>query len=93
MSTLVFALLCFILRVAAEASAVLELTGDIPKMIWGERDAIICELTLDRVNTRLTSTCPLFTAENDELKAKVVTLDADNTEMKMELAELKTENA
>ena len=97
MSKLVFVFHCFFLHVAAGNSGVLTLAGDMPKMLWGGVEQPVCELILDRENTRLKSTCPLFTVENDELKAKVATLEAvvaelntENAEMKTELTELKT---
>jgi hypothetical protein len=36
----------------------------------------VCEMILDRENTRLDSTCPLFTAENTELKTEIAELKA-----------------
>ena len=88
MAKLTFVLLSVILRVAAETSAILEMSGDAGKIIWGELENPVCELILDRANNRLNSTCDIFTTENDLLKAKVSTLEAkvstveaDNTEL------------
>ena len=88
MAKLTSVLLSFILRAAAEASAVLEMSGDAGKIIWSELENPVCELILDRANTRLNSTCDIFTTENDLLKAevstleaKVSTVEADNTEL------------
>ena len=39
-------------------SALLELTGHLPKIALGDRDAPICELSLDRTSTQLVSSWP-----------------------------------
>ena len=92
MPTFAVALLSFILHVAAEESAVLEMTGDMPKIMWGDLGDPVCALTLNRTNTRLDSTCNIFTTENAELKAEVATLKAESAQLTTEVSELKADN-
>jgi len=88
MAKLTVVLLSVILRAAAETSAILEMSGDAGKIIWGKLENPVCELILDRANTRLNSTCDIFTTENDLLKAKVSTLEAKVSTVEADNAEL-----
>jgi hypothetical protein len=50
------------------SGAIIELTGDAPKIIFGTIESPICELSLDRTNGRLDSTCSLNTGRRlDEI--------------------------
>ena len=81
----------FVLVVVSFANAValdgaaLALTGGAPKILFGEMDAPVCELALDRENTRLNSTCDISTAEIAELKAKVEQLETWKTTMEAQM--------
>ena len=45
----------------APTGAILEMTGDVPRIIFGDIAEPVCELLLDRINNRIMSTCPLQT--------------------------------
>lgn len=78
---------------AAPTGATLELTGDRPRIGFGETDAPVCELSLDRATEQLVSSCPIHVegnrrrlheseAENGALKARLTTVEAELVSMK-----------
>jgi len=89
---------------SAPHGATLELTGDAPRIIFGEVDAPVCELMLDRSHGRLESTCAIastarrldeeeedadWVKELNELKVEVAKLRSSENECKEEIAELR----
>ena len=61
---------------SAESSAMLELTGDAPKILFGEIEAPACELQLNRETGRLTTTCDISLGDTS-----IATLLAENAEL------------
>jgi len=51
---------------ATADGAVMELTGAAPAILFGEADAPVCELRLERDTARLVSSCPIFVAAEGE---------------------------
>jgi len=41
------------------SGALIEMTGDAPKLVFGTLESPVCELSLDRTNRKLKSTCPI----------------------------------
>jgi len=88
---------------ADDDGAIIELTGESPKLAFGDPDAPTCELRLDRTNSRLESTCPIAVYGgphehrhlaagpdwNAKPEAELAELKASNAKLEAELAELK----
>ena len=47
-----------------QGGAIIELTGDAPKILFGQIDAPVCQVTLNRTEGHLTSTCDLHPPSN-----------------------------
>jgi hypothetical protein len=77
------------------SGAVLELTGDEPRITFGS--STVCEISLDRINNQLVSTCPFESGGRRLEKSvetpvieRVVALETENDALKTQLVELKT---
>ena len=90
-----------------KSGAVIELTGDMPRIIFGTVESPVCELSLNRANGRLDSTCSLQAGRrlneydsSDETfdstpqtasDATQTSVEAELLKVKVELAEVKME--
>jgi len=72
------------------SGALVELTGDMPKIAFGDPDSPTCELSLNRVNSRLESTCEITTAASTSPEGRRLQTFAEH-DCKKELAVLKAE--
>lgn len=93
--------LCPCLPSPAPSGSTLELTGDAPKILFGSIDEPVCELSLDRSNGRLESTCAVSgtkrrlgedvatvsVAEHAALKAEHAALKAEHVALEKEIGE------
>jgi len=76
------------------SGAIIELTGDQPQLLFGDPGAPTCKLFLDRDNSRLESTCSIFTnrrrleAECVECKSEIENLKAQVKELHHSLSKL-----
>jgi len=79
--------------------ALVELTGIEPKIRFGDADAPTCELSLDRINARLVSTCPIanggrrLAEEEPNWKEELVALKASIAEIRGQLAAMGSMNS
>jgi hypothetical protein len=71
------------------------LTGDEPRITFGS--STVCEISLDRINNQLVSTCPFESGGRRLEKSvetpvieRVVALETENDALKTQLVELKT---
>jgi len=76
----------------SNSGSVLELTGDSPKLAVGDPHAPVCEISLDSINKRLVSTCPLQAMDGRRLEGEMDTQGVRNVEVE-DLEELKRELA
>ena len=83
----------------------LELTGGAPKVLFGTMDNPVCELSLDRANGRLESSCAIETggrrlgeeatvsvAEHEKLKAEHAALKAEVAALRRAVEALEKKN-
>jgi len=79
---------------AVHDGAIMELTGVAPKIIFGTMDAPVCELSLNRGNSWIESSCPVISnrrrLDDDEFewKSKLEALKAEVAELRHKLNEL-----
>ena len=72
--------------------AIIEMTGDDPKLIFGTLDNPVCQLSVDRSNSRLVSTCPIQDSrrleETFDCEAKYAALEQKYEALQTEVSEL-----
>jgi hypothetical protein len=85
---------------ATQDGAIIEMTGDDPKLVFGTLESPICQLSIDRSNSRLVSTCAIQESRRLEetvdcevkysvLAQKCETLRLEVSEMRRLVDELK----
>ena len=81
------------------SGAIIEMTGDQPKIIFGTLETPICELSLDRTNAELVSSCSLQTGRRLEesmeapLSERLTALEQESADLKAQLADIKKQLA
>ena len=74
--------------------AVIEMTGDDPKLIFGTIEKPICQLSIDRPNSRLVSTCSIQDSrrleEAFDCEGKYAALEQKHKALQIEVSELRS---